>query len=605
MASFASNAEIISSIVSFAYWGENRPGVPLSLQTVLALALTCRTFLEPALDQLWRRQLTLFNLAKTLPENSWEVIAEGEAGPDGRMRTWIKVTRVLLPRDWKRFDYYAAKIKELGYDPRAPYGSDEITTVDWRKEVATAGFYTSACTVRLPYELVPNVKRLRWTTEETNIWIRPYVYIFLNPPLTSLVLDCHDTELDTNPDYSDATFLKYTLQAVVEQCPAFRDVDIIWPAMDRYADAVAGFLKAMPKLRSFVVNVREWTESMLVDLASLRMLRRARMFLERPDFPWLASTAVQPPFPALEDLTLDAPVLDNCTAFLVALGSFRLRTLTVICDQRPSATVLNRFLSTLSICSTPSTLRALFMFGGGLAEPAAPDAHTDSAIHTEALLPLTSFTNLRTLAIDFTAPLALDNAFPATVLSALPILEELSLGAIHGWGQRPALTYIGLAHVVALCPLLEQLRIAIDTSQIEQLWNSGGTMTGLVVKENTRLRAIDLIDSYVAEDSSTSTAAVTLSHNLATLFPDLERIEARYPGWKAKKAGAESKGEGTGNGGGDGEGGIENAPEVSDAPLSMDIQEEGLASDAFWREVEKQVATFALLRDMDFPMDLS
>ncbi|KAH9888355.1 hypothetical protein C8Q73DRAFT_794131 [Cubamyces lactineus] len=603
MAPFASNAEIVSSIVSFAYWGENHPGIPLSLSTVLALALTCHTFLEPALDQLWRRQLTLFNLAKTLPDNSWEEVAEGDPGPDGRTRTWIKVTRVLLPRDWMRFDYYAAKIKELGYDPCAPYGYAEITTVGWRKEVATPRLYTNLCTVRLPYELVPNVKRLRWTTEESNIWIRPYVYIFLNPPLTSLVLDFHDTELDTNPDYSDATFLKYTLQAVVEQCPAFRDIEILWPQMDHYADAIAGFLKVMPKLRSFVANVREWTEPMLTDLASLRGLRRTRAFLERADFPWLASAAVKPPFPVLEDLTLDAPVLDNCTAFLAALGSLKLRALTVKCDRRPSATALNRFLSALSVCSAPGTLRALSITDSGQAEPAPLDAHTNSAIHTEALLPLTSFTNLRALTIDLSAPLALDNTFPAAVLSEFHTLEELSLGATHGWGQRPVLTFTGLAQIIALCPLLGQLRIAIDTSHAEQLWNSASVGTGLMVKENTRLRTIDLIDSYVAEDSNTGAAAVTLSRNLATLFPDLERIEARSPGWKTKTDGVEAEGEDTGDGEGNGE--VESTPDASEAPLSMDVHEAGLASDDFWREVEKQVATFALLRDMDFPMDLS
>ncbi|KAI0657786.1 hypothetical protein C8Q70DRAFT_1046079 [Cubamyces menziesii] len=602
MTSLASNAEFISSIVSFAYWGENRPGVPLSLRTVLALALTCRTFLEPALDQLWRRQLTLFNLAKTLPENSWEEVAEGEPGPDGRIRKWIKVTRVLLARDWTRFDYYAAKIKELGYDPRAPYGSVEITTIGWRKEVAMPGVFTNLCTVRLPYELVPNVKRLRWTTEESNVWIRPYVYIFLNPPLTSLVLDFHDAELDTNEDYSDATFIKYTLLAVVEQCPAFRDVEVLWPQMDRYADAVAGFLRAMPKLRSFVVNVREWTESMLVDLASLRGLRRTRVFLERADFPWLASAAVQPPFPALEDLILDAPTLDNCTAFLVALRSLKLRALTVNCDKRPSATALNRFLSTLSVCSPPGTLRALSIFDGGQAESVPLDAPTDGAVHTATLLPLASFTNLCVLTIDLSAPLALDNTFPSTVLSSLPALEELSLGATHGWGQRPALTFTGLAQIVALCPLLEQLRIAIDTSHLQQLWTSEDVGAGLALKENTRLRTIDLIDSYVIERSSFSATAATLSRNLATLFPDLERIKAKSPGWKTKKDSVKAKGEGTG----DGEGGdeAESPPDASDAPPSMDVQA-GLASDGFWREVEKQVATFALLRDMDFPMDLS
>lgn len=89
MTSVALNAEIVSYIASFAYWGANRPGAPLNLRNVRALALTCRAFLEPALDQLWRRQLTLFNLARTLPDDSWEIYDAEEAGPDGRKQRLI------------------------------------------------------------------------------------------------------------------------------------------------------------------------------------------------------------------------------------------------------------------------------------------------------------------------------------------------------------------------------------------------------------------------------------------------------------------------------------------------------------------------------------
>ncbi len=90
MASVVLNAEIVSSVASFAYWGTNRPGVPLNLRAVLALALTCRAFLDPALDQLWRRQLTLFNLAKTLPSNAWEVYEDEKTKLDKTQRLIVR-----------------------------------------------------------------------------------------------------------------------------------------------------------------------------------------------------------------------------------------------------------------------------------------------------------------------------------------------------------------------------------------------------------------------------------------------------------------------------------------------------------------------------------
>lgn len=81
--------EVISSIASYAYWGRNDYDTPLDLRNVLALGLACRAFLEPALDQLWRSQLNVFNLIKTLPGDAWEVYEGDYRGSDGRRQLLI------------------------------------------------------------------------------------------------------------------------------------------------------------------------------------------------------------------------------------------------------------------------------------------------------------------------------------------------------------------------------------------------------------------------------------------------------------------------------------------------------------------------------------
>ena len=83
------STDVISSIASYTYWGRNDYDTPLDLGNVLALALTCRAFLEPALDQLWRSQLNIFNLIKTLPSDAWEVYEGDYRGPDGRRQLLI------------------------------------------------------------------------------------------------------------------------------------------------------------------------------------------------------------------------------------------------------------------------------------------------------------------------------------------------------------------------------------------------------------------------------------------------------------------------------------------------------------------------------------
>ena len=48
----------------------------LCLSTLQAVARTCRTFLEPALDCVWYEQVGLGHLVQCLPEDLW--LTEGE-----------------------------------------------------------------------------------------------------------------------------------------------------------------------------------------------------------------------------------------------------------------------------------------------------------------------------------------------------------------------------------------------------------------------------------------------------------------------------------------------------------------------------------------------
>ncbi|CDO78074.1 hypothetical protein BN946_scf184708.g8 [Trametes cinnabarina] len=258
----------------------------------------------------------------------------------------------------ERLNYYAAKIKELGYDPRAPFGMDELPVP--RKVAVPIDFANTPCIVRLPFELVPNVK---------------------------------------------------------PQFPAFRDLEVLWTPHEG-------------------LGGRGWKEEMLVRLASLPELRKTRVYLSGMDFAWLKQVSVNPPFPALVDIMLEAPSLDYCTAFIrTRLGN---------------------------TSSAPTRLW------------------------------LTAFHALRTFTLDLSSVYELGNSFPQTVLSAFPLLEKLSLGTEHGWCQRPSIGFAGLAQLVKACPMLEQLCISIDVMQHE--------MAAIPSRSNTRLRILDLSDSCVLQD---------------------------------------------------------------------------------------------------------
>ncbi|KAL7277629.1 hypothetical protein ACG7TL_008556 [Trametes sanguinea] len=498
------------------------------------------------------------------------------------MLTIIKPTRVLIPNDWMRFDYYAERIKEIGYDPRAPSGSTEVPGS--RKVAVTSDFVDPMLIVRMPSELVPNVKRVRWTTNELRAMIRPHVYIFLNPPLTSLVLDLHDAPLDPGGYWCpDARLIKYTLKAITEQCSSFRDVEILWKPHDGLAESVWDFMKANHgTLRTLVLNAQDWTDEMLTYLASLPKLRKTRVYLSSTTFSWLRKVPEWPPFRSLVDLTLEAPSLDYCIDFFTALRDAKLESFTVVCADRPTALLLKRFTANLWSRIEPDGLRTLCITDTDRS-PISRDAPGEHIVGTDALFFLKHFSALRAFTLDLSCVYELSSTFAETILASFPLLEKLSLGPGYGWGQRSGLGFADLAKVVEVCPLLEQLCISIDASQHEQATIPSG------VKPNTRLKTIDLSDSYVAQDPA---GAVALSKNLAALFPELEHIRAKTPGWKKKRKGQD----------GDEKEDLDGA----DTQTASDTDEEyeGLAGEDFWREVEKQVATFALLKDIDFPMDM-
>ncbi|KAI0700966.1 hypothetical protein C8T65DRAFT_741864 [Cerioporus squamosus] len=698
------NQEIVSNIASYAYWGRNVPDTPLDLRIVLALGLSCKAFIGPCLDQLWRRQLNLFNLFKTLPEDAWEVYDGPYVGPNGERQKCIKAKRVIIPTDWVLFDYYAHKIRELGFDPRAPSGAPQ-SVESWRPTGFPLNTFMALCVVRLPRELLPNIRRIRWTTHEYLEDTHIHVYIFQNPPLVSLYMDYSDLKMkiappDPEPEpepeeeegsndeedgegedgegeqeegeatpqpdpaplpaappppppgppplpsppppppsFEEDTYLKYTLKALLEEYPNFRDVEIVAPQFQGYQWAIKDFIREVKdkKLRTFAINLQSWEDDDLVCLAGITTLRKTRIFLRDTDCAWLPQameTGI--PFVNVVDLTVDAPSFEFFTAFFLQFDGSRLEKLALNAIDRPSAEVLHTCLSTVAASCSVANLRAVSLSDN--APPPKAGAESDESpgpASTEVLAPLTTFVRLRVFALDLSGAYALDNAGLATLVSAWPALERLTLGVKHGWGTRSVLTFAGLAKVVELCPRLEQVALSIDATVDDLGTGASAKATNAIVG------TVNLLDSYVVENPD---VGVAIAKNLSALFTDLLYVRA----WTKPEpepepegvemnveAGAgvasqpvppgaggeanpqaipdgdvqmddETAGQGQqpqqAEGGAGEEGGEQAQPEPEEEPVCI---VEWLASREFWQTVEKQVATFALLRDIGIPMDLS
>ncbi|KAF6758037.1 hypothetical protein DFP72DRAFT_889748 [Ephemerocybe angulata] len=104
---FHSNPDILGEICEYLSPNDDLELEPedsliASRQNLAWLALTCRAFLEPALDRLWRSLDTLYPLFKILP---------AFVRTDGTHVLRGSIT----PEEWERFDWYARRVKKFCY----------------------------------------------------------------------------------------------------------------------------------------------------------------------------------------------------------------------------------------------------------------------------------------------------------------------------------------------------------------------------------------------------------------------------------------------------------------------------------------------------------
>ncbi|KAF9045199.1 hypothetical protein BJ165DRAFT_1528104 [Panaeolus papilionaceus] len=133
-----------------------------SRQALRDAALTCKAFLEPALDRLWRSLDTLFPLLKTLPVF---VLSDTTYVIRGKMEA----------KDWERFDFYARRIRRFRYtrDPE-------------QLDIAMHVYFRLAQLRQNP--LLPSLRHLICPSIKQKDYLVPGIFLFLGPAIQTIEL---------------------------------------------------------------------------------------------------------------------------------------------------------------------------------------------------------------------------------------------------------------------------------------------------------------------------------------------------------------------------------------------------------------------------------
>ncbi|KAI0944045.1 hypothetical protein AcV7_001973 [Taiwanofungus camphoratus] len=508
-------SEILTVIIEHAYSDpDSRPVI--ATRTLVALALTCKTFLEPALDRLWHEQQTLVPLVKTLPVDAWsevegDIVAQerkmdrGELIREKTMQRVVSITRTLVPQDWSRFDMYASRVKSLGFETRK-------IRVNRRTHTFDEGVYDHLIRDREAALLLPNVHRLMWTTSDIDANVLSYAQLFIGPCLKSLCLHF----------FNDLPQDSYSMVASLEKiCPSSSliDFEMLSVPFKRRSHLLTQLLHAPNSISFRRFWVFGLSKDDIVRLASLPRLRAVKLGMKHiydDNFQFLAKACIHPMFPSLQVLEINVDSITACGALLKVMKSCSLRHLTVCSTRLESPEVLHEFLTNLYTHCSQESLQGIRIID-------VPGDHVprgDLGINGYALDPLFAFRNLRSVYFDCWCGHELDNATLVKLASSWPLLEVFSMGVNHGWSQISGWTFAGVAQLLRLCPNLRSLGMAIDVSQ-DDLRMASAADDHICSK---RITMLDVGDSMIGDVTVTA-------RSFAYLFPNLREIWARRPLW--------------------------------------------------------------------------
>ncbi|KAI0077599.1 hypothetical protein K474DRAFT_1068317 [Panus rudis PR-1116 ss-1] len=496
-----------------------------SLADVLALGLTCRALLEPALDVVWRCQNGIGNLIKCMPNDLWHVtpfvrsphsietfqrLAKGnfeEFEPDT-----VEFIRPIISSDWDRFYYYAKRVRHLSFGTD---GNGPFLPVGRPSPRLTAQTYSELERYKETI-LFPNLDTLTWTHEgsATRQTVQ-FGTLFLSPRLRSLNIWA---------DLVDIPPLIEFLHHIPEISPHLREFTIVPPEDLRDADergnvydALAANIRRLPELvRYNTTNYVSFQE--FLQLRALPHLGTLRADLDGRDVQAIVGRPpIEKEFPSLDDLSLD---LDDARDAFALLSRFKLTHLTTLDFHLVDCSHLAPVLVAIAKQCSPDALQVLNIdWDSDRSFVEWDETPTyDTTIDIDTLSPLFTFRNLAVVCLPEEVKYKLNDDTLSTIATAWPNIWRLRLGGTRDTDEKPGVTFTELAHLVSKCHRLIDIRIDVDATIIPS-------------KPKTPLHRLELFTTSVNSPIEDPQAVATW---IEEVFPEADLAFCERPDWPEK-----------------------------------------------------------------------
>ncbi|KAG1729246.1 hypothetical protein EDB19DRAFT_1881820 [Suillus lakei] len=385
-------------------------------KTLLALALTCKSFTGPALDLLWRDLCGLAPLVRCLSQSLWKHV-------NGK----LEFRRTMTFDDWSIFCKYGHRVRSLN------------TTIGGMVPLNIEIWRTLSCPP-FPLPLLPNLTSLIWGEATSEAF--PYIRLFVTPKLKTL-------------NISEGITFGLTEQSILLSipmlCPSVSNFSI-HPDME-----ITSTLQRWSHLSS--VSIGEVSEAAILHLSNLPSLQCLKFHLS--SMPISADTQKllrYPAFCALQELDIECIALELLDAFLETLSVAPKALSFTITNQADTQRALPGSISRLSNACAHSSLQQVQL------NIADWSFNIFDPIGTAPFQPLYAFRNFRKLDFEVDLELQLDEVALLQMAMAWPHLEELYLNKTH---LSQDVTPHAFVSLLQHCPRLVSVGIAVDWSTID------------------------------------------------------------------------------------------------------------------------------------------
>ncbi|KAF8415819.1 hypothetical protein L210DRAFT_3767970 [Boletus edulis BED1] len=449
--------EILANII-----GHYRPSYGSGEKSDLAaLARTCRTFKEPALDVLWEVLHNLSPIAQCLPEASHRPLSLDE----------YSFTRPLTQDEWDNLRSYTCRIQSIYNFHRG---------LDWE----------SVSTFLIPPfagSLFPNLRSLHCTFTKKSM---PLLHL----PLPSLV------SLDIK--FENLHVFQNSLQSFPKFSPKIRRLCI------HVYELEATFGKFEPNY------IRRWENLRSLDCPQILLdMDELVHFSRMPALTWLSFTlsATFPPsgsdphlvFSTLHDLRLKSESLEPISRLLSQTRLATITTLATYIDTCPSKHELSSFFAAVQTSDAGRTVENLWLIQSSPSSNVA--LSEDLLLRLQELLPCVAFSNLRCIKLNIAWKVGLTDSDLLALASTWPYIEHLAINADFGWNTPGGITPNGLLQLLQTCRSLSRISLAIDTQGYTEMPASGSLANpGLTLPPTFY---INVLDSVIEADSVPAVAA--------------------------------------------------------------------------------------------------